>query len=145
MATDATSDTKTASPKAVKTYVDTFVPTDYATTIPSGGLLPNVIYRLGKLSSATTIELTCDYSAFLGQKGYFYQWNWSFWTGSTAPTVTFVNSITEGNNYIADVIYETTPVIKANCLYEFNAKYVDNATSAGGPTIVVYMKEISLS
>ena len=145
VATDATSDTKTASPKAVKTYVDTFVPTDYSTTIPSGGLLPNVIYRLGQLSSATTIELTCDYSALLGQKGYFYQWNWSFWTGSTAPTVTFVNSITEGNIFIADVIYETTPEIKANCLYEFNAKYVDNATSAGGPTIVVYMKEVSLS
>lgn len=80
ISTDAASDSKTASPKAVKTYVDNSIPTIstnivtdksdntkvaspsavYAeihptvqTTMPVGGFLPNVLYDLGTISDTT--------------------------------------------------------------------------------------------
>ena len=128
---DATSDTKTASPKAVKTYADTkytkpsggipasdlaadvipVIPVD--TAIPSGGLDANVHYELGTLTGSVSITLDST-SAVSGQMNIY---SLEFTAGSTAPTIAWPSSIT---NWAGNCLDQTTqaPVITAGNTYE---------------------------
>lgn len=79
-----------------------------ALTIPSGGMLPNVLYNLGTLSSNTTFTMASATDA-----SQLNHWYWTFNTGSTVPTFTFPNTIT---SWVGD----EPPTISANKHYEIS-------------------------
>lgn len=81
------SSTNTQYPSAKCAY-DAINP-QVATSQPSGGMLPNIFYRLGTLSGNTTFTLATPVDSNIANH-YF----WSFETGSTAPTITWPSSIT---------------------------------------------------
>ena len=103
IASDKTSDTKTASPKAVYDHVHPAI----QTTQPSGGFLPNVMYNLGTLTGTVSFSLATPISGIVN---HYY---WTFSTGSTAPTITWPSGITGWNNGV-------TPPIYANSYYEIS-------------------------
>jgi len=76
---DKNNDTKTSSPKSVYSEIH---PTK-GTSQPSGGMLPNVWYDLGTLSSNTTFSVASPSDSNITNH-YF----WTFDTGSSAPTIT---------------------------------------------------------
>jgi hypothetical protein len=85
---DGTVDTNTyltqhqdISGKADKTLV--------ASTMPSGGFLPNVVYNLGALSGNTTFSMAAATDNTIANI-----WCWTFTTPSTAPTITWPAAIT---------------------------------------------------
>lgn len=139
---DASSDTKTASPKAVKTYVDGAIPTvptistdiqtDKASTTktaapsavynevhpafgssqPAGGLLPNVLYKLGTLTGNVTISFAAASDAtieneykFTFTAGAALEIAWpvaiTAWAGNCVENGAPV--ITGGNYYLVSV------------------------------------------
>ena len=59
-----------------------------ASSQPSGGFLPNVMYNLGTLSGNTTFALATPADANIVNHYY-----WTFDTGSTAPTITWPSSL----------------------------------------------------
>lgn len=59
-----------------------------ASSQPSGGFLPNVMYNLGVLSGNTTFALATPADANIVNHYY-----WTFDTGSTAPTITWPSGI----------------------------------------------------
>jgi len=63
--------------------------TGKATSIPSGGLLPNIYYTLGTLSGSVSIALAAATDSDI-LNHYFF----TFDTGSTAPTITWPAAIT---------------------------------------------------
>lgn len=63
--------------------------TKVETTIPVGGMLPNVFYSLGTISSATTMTM-----AAASDNSIYNEWMFQFATGSSAPTITWDNKIT---------------------------------------------------
>lgn len=63
--------------------------TPKATTIPAGGLLPNVYYALGTLTGSVTLSMASPTAS-----GILNQYFFTFDTGSTAPTITWSNLIT---------------------------------------------------
>ena len=77
------------------------------TSIPSGGLLPDVVYNLGTLTGSVTFSLA---AAVTGNVNHYF---WMFDTGSTAPTVTWPSS----NFAWAD---GTGPTITASKHYEIS-------------------------
>jgi len=99
---DKNNDTKTSSPKSVYSEIH---PTK-GTSQPSGGMLPNVWYDLGTLSSNTTFSVASPSDSNITNH-YF----WTFDTGSSAPTITWPSTITSwyGGN---------APTISANKHYE---------------------------
>lgn len=169
IALDATSDTKTTSPKAVKTFVENkgygtyskpsggipasdlasgvipnsvvnatsqqdgtvvltkvngdtitidlnhvhpqYYSKEAETTQPSGGMLPDVIYKLGTLTGATTFSFAVAVS---GNLNHYY---FVFTSGSTAVVPTWPASITSWDGNCVD---STThlPVIAASKTYE---------------------------
>ena len=60
-----------------------------ATTEPSGGMLPNVLYEFGELSGNTTFTLATPSDANIANHYY-----WTFDTPSTAPTITWPTGLT---------------------------------------------------
>lgn len=111
--TDATSDTKTASPKAVADYVNNsvpVVPVDIA--IPSGGLDANVHYALGTLTGSVSITLDTT-TEVSGQMNIY---SLAFTAGSTAPTITWPSGITAWAGNCLDS--NGAPVITAGNSYE---------------------------
>lgn len=60
-----------------------------ATTEPSGGMLPNVLYQFGELSGNTTFSLATPSDNTIANHYY-----WTFDTPSTAPTITWPQAIT---------------------------------------------------
>ena len=76
-----------------------------ASTQPSGGMLPNVMYVLGTLSGSTTFTLAS------GTSGIVNHYYWTFDTGSTAPTITWPSVITKW-------VGGSAPTINANKHYE---------------------------
>lgn len=84
IASDKTSDVKTASPKAVYNEVNPPI----VTTQPVGGFLPNVIYDLNELTGTVTFAL-----ASASDNNIPNPYHWTFDTGSTAPTITWPNNI----------------------------------------------------
>ena len=77
-----------------------------ASTQPTGGFLPDVVYHLGELSGTITFALA---SAVTGNINHYF---WTFSTGDTAPTVTFPNDITWAAG--------SAPTISANKKYEIS-------------------------
>lgn len=88
-----------------KTAYDTIHPAKES-SIPSGGLLPNILYALGTLSGAVTISLATPADSNICNH-YFL----TFETGATAPTITWDASITSWMGGSA-------PTINANKHYE---------------------------
>ena len=103
IASDKTSDTKTASPKAV---YDEVHPAP-GTSEPSGGFLPNVVYNLGTITGSRSFAMA---AAVSGIVNHYY---WTFETGSTAPTITWPAAITAWNGGSA-------PTINASKHYEIS-------------------------
>lgn len=111
--TDATSDTKTASPKAVADYVNNSVPVvPVDTAIPSGGLDANVHYALGTLTGSVSITLDTT-TEVSGQMNIY---SLAFTAGSTAPTITWPSGITSWAGNCLDS--NGAPVITAGNSYE---------------------------
>lgn len=132
---DATSDAKTASPKAVKTFVEgkgygtyskpsggipssdlapdvvPVIPVD--TAIPSGGLGANVHYALGTLTGSVSITLDTT-TEVTGQMNIY---SLVFTAGATAPTITWPSAITK---WAGNCLDSTTlaPVITGGNTYE---------------------------
>lgn len=77
------------------------------TSIPSGGLLPDVVYNLGTLTGSVAFSLA---AAVTGNVNHYF---WMFETGSTAPTVTWPSS----NFAWAD---GTGPTVAASKHYEIS-------------------------
>lgn len=104
IASDKTSDTKTASPKAVYSEIH---PAN-GSSQPAGGMLPNVLYNLGTLTGSVTISLASATDSSVANHWYF-----TFETGGTAPTITWPASITSwlGGN---------APTINASKHYEIS-------------------------
>lgn len=83
----SSSSTDTQYPSAKCAY-DAINPS-IATSQSSGGMLPNIFYRLGTLSGNTTFTLATPSDANI--LNHYY---WTFETGSTAPTITWPSSVT---------------------------------------------------
>lgn len=81
---DKASDTKTSSPKSVYDEIHPAV----VTTQPSGGFIPNVLYRLGTLTGSKTFTLASPSDNTIVNHYY-----WTFTAGSTAPTITWPSGI----------------------------------------------------
>ncbi len=91
-----------------------------ASSIPSGGILPDVFYALGEISSDPNITLAANPS-----DGKDHEYMLSFSTGATAPSaITFP----------ASVVFPSTPSWEANKHYEISAKW-DATTSKYYATI----------
>lgn len=103
IASDKTSNTKTASPKAV---YDEVHPAP-GSSEPSGGFLPNVVYNLGTITGSRSFAMA---AAVSGIVNHYY---WTFDTGSTAPTITWPAAITAWNGGSA-------PTINASKHYEIS-------------------------
>ena len=76
------------------------------TSTPSGGMLPNVCYELGTITSSRGFSLASTQS---GEYGHYY---FTFSTGSTAPTITWPSGITWAKG--------AAPVVSANAYYEIS-------------------------
>lgn len=107
--TDATSDTKTASPKAVYDFGKPAT----GSSIPAGGLLPGVKYRLGTLTGSVTMALATP-----GDAAVENEYKGEFTADSTPPTITW-QGVTEwtGNCLDPDT---GLPLLTGGKHYEFN-------------------------
>ena len=74
--------------------------------IPQDGMLPNVLYLLGTISTNTTFALAAATDNTIANV-----WMWTFETGSTAPTITWPQNIVAWNG-------GDPPIIAENYLYE---------------------------
>lgn len=101
---DKSSDAKTASPKAVYSSVHPAT----QSTIPSGGMLPNILYNLGTITGSRAMTLANPTDSTVTNHYFF-----TFDTGSTAPTITWDSKITKWNGGSA-------PTINANKHYEIS-------------------------
>lgn len=82
---DKTSNTKTASPKAVYDEVHPAI----VTTQPTNGFLPNVFYNLGTITGTVTFLMDTPNDTDIMNIYY-----WTFDTSTTAPTITWPAGIT---------------------------------------------------
>lgn len=105
IATDKSSTTKTASPSAVYNEVHPLI----ATTRPSGGFLPNVVYDLGTLTGTVTFAL-----AAATDNNIVNAYHWTFETSSTAPTVSWPANLTWHGG--------SSPTINASKHYEITVR-----------------------
>lgn len=80
---------------------------DLATSQPAGGMLPNIVYNLGVLTSTTTFLMAVAEDDTIANI-----WHWTFTTGNVAPTIIWPEAI------IGWYGTETAPTINANCHYE---------------------------
>ena len=72
-----------------KAETEELVETPVASTQPSGGFLPNVIYDLGELSGSVTFALATPTDNTIANT-----YMWTFETGSTAPTIVWPSNLT---------------------------------------------------
>lgn len=79
--------------------------TPVATTQPSGGMLPNVLYKLGTLSGSVTLSLAAATDNTIENEYHF-----TFDTSSTAPTITWPSNLTWAGG--------SAPTINASKHYE---------------------------
>ena len=104
--TDRTDNTKASTPKSVYDFVK---PASQS-SIPQGGLQPGILYNLGTLTGAVTIDLATPADANVANEYAF-----TFATSTTAPTITWPASVTAwGGNCITNY----APDIKASMFYE---------------------------
>lgn len=79
--------------------------TPVATSQPSGGMLPNVLYKLGTLTGSVTLSLAAATGNTIENEYHF-----TFDTGSTAPTITWPSNLTWSGG--------SAPTINASKHYE---------------------------
>lgn len=96
-----------------------------AYSIPQGGMLPNVLYLLGTISTNTTFSLAAATDNTIANV-----WMWTFETGSTAPTITWPQAIVAWNG-------GDPPIIAENYLYEITvmdgvASFIEAPLPTGG-------------
>lgn len=83
--------------------------TPVASSIPQGGMLPDVFYALGEISADPDIDIALGFDATKD-----HEWMLSFATGSTAPaSVSFPDT----------VVFPDTPSWEANMHYEISMKW----------------------
>ena len=81
------SSTEYITPAQIAETVETGTPVE--TSQPAGGMLPNVLYKLGTLSGSVTLSLAAATDNTIENEYHF-----TFDTGSTAPTVTWPSNLT---------------------------------------------------
>jgi len=101
---DKSSNVKTASPKAV---YDEIHPANQS-SIPSGGMKPNVLYNLGTITANTTMTLASPTDSSVPNHYYF-----TFNMGSTVRTITWDSKITSW-------LGGSAPAMNANKHYEIS-------------------------
>ena len=82
-----------------------------AYSIPQGGMLPNVLYLLGTISTNTTFTLAAATDNTIANV-----WMWTFKTGKNPPTINWPQGITAWNG-------GETPIIAENYHYEISVMY----------------------
>ena len=107
IATDKTSDAKTASPKAVYDFVKPAMQSSQ----PAGGMVPGILYNLGTLTGSVTISFASPADASVVN-----EYGFTFDADSTAPTITWPNSVTSWAGNCLDS--NGAPVIAASKHYE---------------------------
>lgn len=83
---------------------------DTQSSQPAGGMLPNVLYKLGTLTGTVTISFATASDANIEN-----EYKFTFTAGSTAPTITWPASITK---WAGNCVENGVPVIADNCSYE---------------------------
>jgi hypothetical protein len=76
---DRNDDTRTSSPKSVYSEIHPAT----GSSQPAGGMLPNVLYKLGTLTGNVTISFAEPVNATIEN-----EYKFTFTAGSTAPTIT---------------------------------------------------------
>lgn len=104
--TDRTDNTKASTPKSVYDFVK---PVSQS-TIPSGGLLPGVLYNLGALTGSVTIDLATPVDSSVANEYVF-----TFNTSTTVPTITWPSGITWVGNCLNG---SGVPALSAGSYYE---------------------------
>ncbi|MBR4758026.1 MAG: hypothetical protein IK084_04375, partial [Bacteroidaceae bacterium] len=104
--TDKASDVKTASPKAV--YDEVHPAT--ASSQPAGGMLPNKLYKLGTLTGNVSIAFASPSDNTIEN-----EYKFTFTAASTAPTITWPNSITK---WAGNALDNSLPNIEDGEYYE---------------------------
>ena len=107
----SSSSTDTQYPSAKSVY-DNIHP-DYGSSQPAGGMLPNVLYKLGTLTGTVTISLATPSDASVEN-----EYKFTFTAGSTAPTITWSNTITKWVGNCLDS--NGQPTITADKFYEIS-------------------------
>ena len=84
---------------------------------PVGGMLPNVKYNLGTLTGTVTIGFASPTDNTIEN-----EYKFTFDTDTTAPTITWPNSITEWQGNCLDSSTPPVPNIKASKHYEVSVE-----------------------
>lgn len=90
--------------------VYSFVRPTVQTAQPSGGMLPNVLYKLGTLTGSVTISFATPTDTAIEN-----EYKFTFTAGSTAPTITWPSSIAK---WAGNCIEEGAPTITEGNYYE---------------------------
>lgn len=104
--TDKASDVMVASPKSV--YDEVHPAT--SNSIPAGGLVPNVLYKLGTLTGSVTIVFATPEDANVEN-----EYKFTFDTSSTAPTITWPAAITK---WAGNALDSGLPNVETDTYYE---------------------------
>ena len=82
----------------------------FGSSQPSGGMLPNVLYKLGTLTGTVSITFVAATDATIEN-----EYKFTFTAGSTAPTITWPASIT---GWVGNCVENGAPVITGGNYYE---------------------------
>lgn len=82
----------------------------YATSIPNGGMLPNILYKLGTKTGSVSMALANAWDNTIEN-----EYKFTFDTSSTPPTITWSNKI---YIWLGNCLSSNVPVIAANKHYE---------------------------
>ena len=113
IAADKASTTKTAAPSAVYNEVHPAT----ASSQPAGGMLPNVLYKLGTLTGSVTIAFATPSDNTVEN-----EYKFTFTSDSTAPTITWPAAITK---WAGNALDNGLPDVEASTYYEVSV--VDGA------------------
>lgn len=103
---DKADNTKTAGAKVTYDEIHPAIESSQ----PAGGLRPNVLYNLGTLTGSVTISLATPDDANVAN-----EYMLTFTAGSTAPTITWPNSIT---GWVGSCVDNGAPEITGGNYYE---------------------------
>lgn len=103
---DKASTTKTAAPSAVYSEVHPAT----ASSQPAGGMLPNVLYKLGTLTGTVTISFAAASDANIEN-----EYKFTFTADDPAPSITWSADI---DRWVGSCVESGAPVITAGNMYE---------------------------
>lgn len=83
-----------------------------ATTQPAGGMLPNTVYDLGKLTSATTFNL-----AAASDTNKVNIWHWTFSVSSSSVAISWPSGLVWSDD-------DVPPTVNAEYLYEMQVRLI---------------------